>query len=218
METSVTTIENDVSLINMLYGNLGKLTKIQDNLYCFVQLNGEVIIFNNSTYTPMEKSYNIVHIGEYVIVLSKVLQNLHIESIILDRKTFKIMHESSKTLSIEYEIIYENSKINYHKDYEPRIIFNIKGEAIGTLNGGDKIEIEYMDSDDYYLESYREYDKSNYTYVLFIYNKKNNTIDIKWESDEWEVVKIGYGLYSFFNTNNYSMMHIYDFIKHKLIS
>lgn len=214
METS---IDYKLKLMKMIYGKIGRLTKFDAAVYGFVLPNNETRLIDFNKNEVLEKSYNIRYISNSIIVLDSISQNLDVESIIIDKNSFKLIYESSMQLMVEYEIIYEEMDIKKRDIRCERQILDLNGNIIGSIEGGYDFSIDATDNDNYYIASYDLENEDNREKVILFYDKDKNTIEKRWQSKKWLIRKIGYGRYTFANVKNFSEMYVYDIINKEIL-
>ena len=96
-------IKTRIALLLMTYDGKGKLTKFQDDVYGFVDETNKVRLLDLINNKIFDEAYNIRYIGDNVIILNKIeklLYNIVSASIILDRKTFKIIEEKDSEMTV----------------------------------------------------------------------------------------------------------------------
>ena len=229
-----TDIKTKVALLLMTYDGKGKLTKFQDDIYGFVDENNRVRLIDLINNKIFDEAYNIRYIGDNVIILNKIEKLLYTiisASIILDRKTFKIIEEKNSEMTVYNKIIVSKEE----KESTECIIYDLHGNKLWQIedNISSGLEVQCTDRDDYYIisfyeksisiEDYREaIENGNIneqleqrkTVLLIKYNEDNSDrpIEVIWKSNKYDVENIGYGLYKISDVKDFSKVYVYDLI------
>lgn len=203
--------DEEVTLIEMTFGNYGKLLKLDDKLYGFLTEKNKIRLFNTDTSDIYEDGFELKYIGKYVILIG----NWNIPNIdyrIISRNDFKTIVQSNIAMRVSGDIIYEGDLIqNNNIEWKYRRVFNLKGKQIGTIKSQFDITLDETDNENIYIVEERG-TESNFVYSIGKYDKEKETFEIYWESQDFYVENIGYGLYKFFNREDYRQSYIYSVI------
>lgn len=217
-----TKLRSQLCLIQMSYNIAGNITKIDKDLYGFMQQDRKIILVNLKTMTPLDNGYNIVYYNDKLLVLNNLnTSNFSNSTIIIDRNTFEELYRTSSYIYVEGDILYEvNSKIT--TDISDTNIFNLKGNKIGKISLGHNPRIENITGTDYYIYSYTNtFDnecESLGTYGIIHYIKGANNIKEIWKSLDYDAEEIAEGKVMFCNTKDYREAYVYDFREMEMIS
>lgn len=227
-------IKTRIALLLMTYNGKGKLTKFQDGVYGFVDETNKVRLLDLINNKIFDEAYNIRYIGDNVIILNKIeklLYNIVSASIILDRKTFKIIEEKDSEMTVYNKLIVSKEE----KENTECILYDLHGNKLWQAedNISSGLEVQCTDRDDYYiisfyeksisLEDYKEaIENGNYneqleqrkTVLLIKYNEDSSEkpIEVIWKSNKYDVENIGYGLYKVSDARDFSKVYVYDLI------
>lgn len=228
-----------LALLLMTYDGKGKLTKFQDDIYGFVDDTSRVRLVDLINNKIFDEAYDMKYIGDDVIVLNKIemlAYNVATESILLDRKTFKIIEEKDSEMTVYNKIIVSKKE----KETTEYIIYDLQGNKLWQLENEvvSGLDVQCTDRDDYYIISFYDNDIKPEDYMNELNSKdffdcleqrkkvlllkysednKEKPIEVVWESNKYDVENIGYGLYKILDRNDFSNVYIYDLMNLKKI-
>lgn len=206
----------------MSYNIAGYITKIDTDLYGFMQQDRKIILVNLRTMTPLDNSYNIVYYNDKLIVLDNInTSNFSNITIILDRNTFEELYKTSNYIYVEGDILYEvNSKIT--QDIIESNIFDSRCNKIGKVGLGYNSRLENITGTDYFIFKYTtalaDGSRALETHGIIHYIKDGNTIKEIWKSMDYDAEEIAEGKVLFCNNKNYREVYVYDFREMRMIS
>lgn len=213
-------LEYKLELLPIVYGDAGRLTHIKDEIYAFVYTDNKMKLINvENNIKITENKYILEYLGDNIIVLNNISSTLKIESVILDRKTFKIIHKSNKLIKVTKDLVFEENEVALNNNYCNREIFNLSGQSLLHIEGGNEFSISITDNENYYIASYKEEEEeAQYrTYNILYYNKENSTLESKWTGDKYIIDCIGFGLLMFSDKTNFKKVKIVDILNEIVI-
>jgi len=233
-----------VAMLMMMYDGDGKLTKFQDDIYGFVKIIYnydtygfrveyiKVNLLDLIHNTILDEDYKIDYIGEHILLLrSDVRESLYSSvtyNTILDRKTFEVLERSAGDATVVGNII---TITEYGRPETRCSFYDMHGKKIYEITGNvayDEVIVECA-NEEYYIVRYGVFNDSDTNdeddtsilelTVLLKYDKTDINEPIKkiWESDKYNMVNIGHGLYALleFGIENIDTIKVIDLVNLK---
>lgn len=206
-----------IALLQLAYGDKGKVLHIKDELYGCFDNNGSTILINKNNGEIIEKPYCIDYILDKYILAHIIDSNLRFSSVIINRETFEIEMESDKMFTTDGKIIYDGNGITIKdfkdKEYTHFIYDNELNELYSiTVQYGYEFEVEDIDETGYYLLKYKVHDSSTKVVNVIYIDFENKRVYNIANTNDRIYSKLSDTLYVVYNNNTMNIF-IVDFSK-----